>query len=187
MIKASELSKGMFVLIKDVPHLCVDREYVNPGKGSAFVRLKLKNIKTGLVVRQTNKVQDNMEDVDVEFREVQYLYGDDEGYAFMDNKSYEQFTVPLEGEEDKKDFLKEGDTYQIVFWENNPIDIKIPTKMVFTVTEAEKAERGDTVSGATKTVHCETGLAIRVPLFIKQGDRILVNTETREYQERVNS
>jgi elongation factor P len=187
MIKASDLSKGMFVLIKNEPHVCVEREYVNPGKGSSFVRLKLKNIKTGLVVRQTNKAQDNMEDVNVEFREVQFLYADAENFAFMDNKTYEQFTIPVEGEEEKRDFLKEGDTYQIVFYENNPIDIKLPTKMVFTVTEAEKAERGDTVSGATKTVTCETGLKVRVPLFIKQGDKVLVNTETREYQERVNS
>ncbi len=187
MIKASELSKGMFVLIKNEPHVCVEREYVNPGKGSAFVRLKLKNIKTGAVLRQTNKVQDNMEDVVVEYREVQYLYADAESFVFMDNKTYEQFNVSIEGEKEKQDFLKEGDAYQIVFWENTPIDIKLPTKMVFTVTQAEKAERGDTVSGATKTITCETGLKVKVPLFIKQGDRILVNTETREYQERVNN
>ncbi len=186
MIKASDISKGMFVLMKNEPHLCVEREYVNPGKGSAFVRLKLKNIKTGSVLRETHKVQDNMEECSVDFREVQYLYADDENYHFMDNANYEQFTIPIAGDEEKRDFLKEGDTYQVVFWENRPIDIRLPTKMVFTVTEAEKAERGDTVSGATKTITCETGLKVKVPLFIKAGDRILVNTETREYQERVN-
>jgi elongation factor P len=186
MIKASDISKGMFILIKNEPHVCVEREYVNPGKGSAFVRLKLKNIKSGLVVRQTNKAQDNLEDVNVEFRDVQYLYTDDESYHFMDTKTYEQLAIAVEGSEEKKDFLKDGEMYQVVFWVNTPIDIKLPTKMVFTVAEAEKAERGDTVSGATKTITCETGLKVRVPLFIKQGDRILVNTETREYQERVN-
>lgn len=186
MIKASDISKGMFILIKNEPHVCVEREYVNPGKGSAFVRLKLKNIKSGLVVRQTNKAGDDMEECSVEFRDAQYLYADEESYHFMDTKSYEQFAIPTEGEEEKRDFLKEGDSYQIVFWENRAIDIKLPTKMVFTVTQAEKAERGDTVSGATKTITCETGLKVKVPLFIKEGDRILVNTETREYQERVN-
>jgi elongation factor P len=187
MIKASDIAKGTFILINNQPHMCVEREYVNPGKGSAFVRLKLKNIKTGRVLAQTNKVQDNLEDVSVEFREVQFLYADAENYAFMDTKNYEQFNIPVEGEEEKRDFLKDGENYQVVFWADTPIDIKLPTKMVFTVTEAEKAERGDTVSGATKTITCETGLKIRVPLFIKQGDKILVNTETREYQERVNS
>ena len=186
MIKASDISKGMFIQIKNEPHLVVEREYVNPGKGSAFVRLKMKNVKTGSVLRETHKVQDNMEEVSVDFREVQYLYADDENYHFMDNSNYEQFTISIEGEEEKRDFLKEGDSYQVVFFENRPIDIKLPTKMVFTVTEAEKAERGDTVSGATKTITCETGLKVKVPLFIKEGDRILVNTETREYQERVN-
>jgi elongation factor P len=187
MIRASDIAKGTFILINNQPHVCVEREYVNPGKGSAFVRLKLKNIKSGRVLQQTNKVQDNLEDVSVEFREVQFLYADMENYAFMDTRSYEQFTIPVEGEEEKRYFLKDGENYQVVFWESTPIDIKLPTKMVFTVTEAEKAEKGDTVSGATKVITCETGLKVKVPLFIKQGDRILVNTETMEYQERVNS
>jgi elongation factor P len=187
MIRASDITKGSFILINNMPHVCVDREYVNPGKGSAFVRLKLKNIKNGLLLRQTNKVQDNLEDISVEYRDVQYLYADPDNYVFMDTRTYEQFQIPIKGEEEKKDFLKDGEVYQIVFWEHRPVDIKLPTKMVFTVAQAEKAERGDTVSGATKTITCDTGLKVKVPLFIKQGDRILVNTETREYQERVNS
>ena len=187
MIKASDVAKGTFILINNQPYICVEREYVNPGKGSAFVRLKLKNIKTGAVLRQTNKVQDNLEDVSVEFKEVQYLYTDAENFVFMDTKTYEQFSIPIEGEKEKRDYLKDGENYQVVFWGETPIDIRLPTKMVFTVTEAEKAERGDTVSGATKVVTCETGLKVKVPLFIKTGDRILVNTETGEYQERVNS
>ena len=127
------------------------------------------------------------EDVSVEYHEVQFLYADSENYAFMDTKTYEQFTIPVEGEEEKRDFLKDGENYQVVFWEQTPIDIKLPTKMVFTVSEAERAERGDTVSGATKVITCETGLKVKVPLFIKTGDKILINTETREYQERVNT
>ena len=119
--------------------------------------MKLKNIKTGSVLRQTNKVQDNLEDVSVEYKEVQFLYADAESYAFMDTKTYEQFSIPSEGEEEKRDFLKDGENYQVVFWEQTPIDIKLPTKMVFTVSEAERAERGDTVSGATKVITCETG------------------------------
>jgi elongation factor P len=187
MIRASDIGKGTFILINNQPYVCVERDYVNPGKGSAFVRLKLKNIKSGIVRQQTNKVQDTLEDVNVEFKESTFLYADPESYTFMDVKTYEQYAVPVEGEEEKLHYLKDGETYQLVFWEQTPIDIKLPTKMVFTVTEAEKAERGDTVSGATKVVTCETGLKVKVPLFIKQNDKILVNTESNEYQERVNS
>jgi elongation factor P len=186
MIRASDISKGTFLLINGQVYACAEREYVNPGKGASFVRLKLKNIKNGSVLRQTNKAVDELEECSVEYRDVQYLYADDENYHFMDNANYEQFTIGIAGEEEKHDFLKEGEVYSIIFWERQAIDIKLPTKMVFTVKEAERAERGDTVSGATKPVVCETGLKVRVPLFIKEGDRILVNTETREYQERVN-
>src|SRR5512140_927817 len=107
MIRASDISKGTFILINNQPHVCVEREYVNPGKGSAFVRLKLKNIKSGLVRAQTNKVQDNLEDISVEYRNVQYLYADPDNYNFMDTQTYEQFQIPIEGEEEKKDFLKD--------------------------------------------------------------------------------
>jgi elongation factor P len=104
----------------------------------------------------------------------------------MDLETYEQFTMPLQGLEDKKLFLREGDTVQLSFWDERPIDILLPYKIVLKVSQAEAGLKGDTVSGATKPVTMETGLVVRVPLFIKTGDKILVNTETREYVERVN-
>jgi elongation factor P len=186
MIKAGSISKGMFLLVKGEPHVVAEREFVNPGKGSAFVRLKLKSLVTGQVLKQVNKSQETVEDITVETREAQFLYADNESYVFMDLETYEQFTVPLQGQEDKKLFMREGDTYQLSFWEERPIDILLPYKIVLAVTQAEHALKGDTVSGATKPVTMETGLVIKVPLFIKQGDRLLVNTETREYVERVN-
>jgi elongation factor P len=186
MIKAGSISKGMFLLVKGEPYLVVEREFVNPGKGSAFVRLKLKSLVSGQVLKQVNKSQETLEDITVETREAQFLYADSEHYVFMDLDTYEQFTVPLAGQEDKKLFMREGDTYQLSFWEERPIDILLPYKIVLTVTEAEHALKGDTVSGATKPVTLETGLVVKVPLFIKEGDRLLINTETREYVERVN-
>ena len=186
MVKAGQLAKGMFVLFKNEPYLVADREFVNPGKGSAFVRLKLKHVKSGLVLRETIKSQETIEDITVEDAETQFLYADDESYHFMDSETYEQFTLPINGLEDRKSYLKEGETFQVVFWEEQPIDIKLPLKMVLAVTEAEEAIKGDTVSGTTKTVTVETGLTVRVPIFIKQGEKILVNTETGEYVERVN-
>ncbi|MBN2440398.1 MAG: elongation factor P [Spirochaetales bacterium] len=186
MVKAGSISKGDFILVKDSPHLVAEREFVNPGKGSAFVRLKLKNLITGQVLKQTVKSQESLEDIDVAIRNFQFLYSDAESSHFMDAESYEQYVIPAATIEEKRHFIKEGDTYQLVLWENNPIDLILPYKMEFKVIEAHNAIKGDTVTGATKTSIIETGLEIRVPLFIKTGDTILVNTETKEYVERVN-
>ena len=187
MTKAGAIDKGMFLLIKDEPHLVTEREFVKPGKGQAFVRLKLKNVRTGLVQRPVVKSHETVEEISVEEQPAQYLYADDASYHFMDTETYEQFTVPLSGFEEKKNYMKEGDTYELVMWEATPLEIKLPLKEVYTITLAEDAIKGDTVTGATKTVTCETGLSVKVPIFIKEGDRVLVNTETGEYVERVNS
>ena len=127
-----------------------------------------------------------MEEADVFDRDAQYLYADETSYHFMDSESYEQFVVPREGLDEKVYYMKEGDTYRIVMWESTPIDVSVPLKITLEVTEAEEGVRGDTVTGATKPVRTETGLDVRVPIFIKQGDKILVNTESGEYVERVN-
>jgi elongation factor P len=186
MIKAGSIAKGMFLLIKGDPYEVVEREFVNPGKGSAFVRLKLRNLKTGQVLKQVNKSQETLEESQVSNKSFQYLYADESNYHFMDTENYEQIVVPKLGLEDKQYFLKEGEEYQLVMWEDTPVEIALPYKMVFEVTEAEHAIRGDTVSGASKPVIIETGLQVKVPLFIKKGDKILINTETKEYVERVN-
>lgn len=187
MTKAGSIDKGMFILLKDEPHLVAEREFVKPGKGQAFVRLKLKNVRTGLVQRPVIKSHESVEEISVVDHPSQYLYADDSAYHFMDTETYEQYEIPLSGFEEKRNYMKEGDTYDVVMWESAPLDIKIPLKEVYTVSQAEDAVRGDTVTGATKTVACETGLVVKVPIFIKAGDRILVNTETGEYVERVNT
>lgn len=187
MIRAGAISKGTCLLIKNEPCIVVEREFVNPGKGSAFVRLKLKSLITGQVLKQVNKSQETLEDINVEARDSQFLYADSDFFHFMDLETYEQFTMPLQGQEGKKLFIREGDTVQLSFWDDKPIDILLPYKTVLTVTQAGEGLKGDTVSGATKQVTLETGLVVKVPLFIKEGDRILINTETREYVERSNT
>jgi elongation factor P len=184
MVKAGSIGKGMFLLVKGEPHLVTEREFVNPGKGSAFVRLKLKSLITGQTLRQVIKSQESVEDISVQTTDAQYLYSDGESYHFMDLETYEQFTMPLQGLEDKKLFIREGDTVQLSIWDERPIDILLPYKIVLAVKEAQTGLKGDTVSGATKPVTMETGLVVRVPLFIKEGDKLLINTETREYVER---
>jgi elongation factor P len=186
MIRGGDIGKGTVLLIKNAPYLVVEREFVSPGKGTAFARVKMKNLKDGSVLTQTIKTPDMVEDAEVETRDCQYQYDDGSNYVFMDSVSYEQINVPESLNENLKYYLKEGETYPIVIWEENPIDVKIPQKMVFNVTDGGNYIKGDTASGATMPVVTETGLTVRVPLFIKVGQKIRVNTETNEYLERVN-
>jgi elongation factor P len=187
MIKAGAIDKGMCLLMRNAPFLVVEREFVSPGKGSAFVRLKLKSLTTGQTLQETIKTNDSVEEAAVADRNAQYMYADDSDYHFMDADNYEQFAVPREGMEDKRFYLQEGHSYFCTEWEGKVIDVKIPYKIVLVVTEAQEALKGDTVSGATKPVTLETGLTVRVPIFIKQGEKVMINTETNEYVERVNS
>lgn len=186
MAKAGSLEKGMAILIKGEPFIVVEREFVKPGKGSAFVKAKLKNPNSGQVLRETMKTQDQIEEILVEDKDFQYLYSDGDNYHFMDIETYEQVEIPVATFPEYQELMKEGDTYTIIMWETRPLDIKLPFKIVYTVTKAEEAVKGDTVTGATKVVEVETGLKVKVPIFIKEGEKILVNTESKEYVERVN-
>ncbi|MDR1956887.1 MAG: elongation factor P [Treponema sp.] len=186
MIRGGDIAKGTCLLQKGQPYIVVEREFVNPGKGGAFARVKMKSIKDGAVLSLTIPTQMEVEDAMVSTHNCQYQYADQDHYHFMDNDSFDQYEVPIADMEDKKYYLKENDVYELTIWEDKVIDIKIPYKVTFTVVESENYVKGDTVSGATKPIVTETGLTVRVPLFIKWGDKILVNTESKEYVERVN-
>ena len=187
MIKAGQIDKGTALLIKGQPFICVEREFVNPGKGSAFVRLKLKSPTTGQVLQETIKSQDSVEDINVETMDYQYMYNDGENFHMMNVDTYDQFEVPMANFEGYELLMKDGETYRCTVYNDEILDIQIPSKVVYLVAEAEEAIKGDTVQGATKFVTTETGLRVRVPIFIKQGEKIRVNTETKEYLERVNN
>ncbi len=187
MIRGGDISKGTCLLVKGQPFLVVEREFYSPGKGSAYTKVKMKSLRDGSVLTQTIMTQTEVEDAIVENLSCQFQYSDTESFHFMDNNTYDQYEVPISSMEEKKYYLKEGESYDLVMWEEEVIDIKVPLKMVFTVAESENYIRGDTVSGATKPIVTDTGLTIRVPLFIKQDEKILINTETNEYVERVNN
>ena len=187
MIRAGDITKGTCLLQKGQPYLVAEREFHNPGKGTAVARIKLKSIKDGSTLSLTIPTQQEVEDAQVEIRSCQYQYSDQDNYHFMDSESYDQYEVSITEHEDRKYYLKESETYELTIWEGKVIDIKIPYKVVFTVIESPNYIKGDTATGATKPVVTETGLTVRVPLFIKEGEKILVNTETNEYVERVNS
>ncbi|MDR0643570.1 MAG: elongation factor P [Treponema sp.] len=186
MIRGGDIAKGTCLLQKGQPFLVIEREFHNPGKGTAIARVKMKSIKDGSVLTLTIPTQQEVEDATVDTHSCQYQYADTDFYHFMDNETYEQYEIPIAEMEDKKYYFQENEVYELTIWEGSVIDVKIPYKVVFTVAESENYVRGDTVSGATKPVVTETGLTVRVPLFIKQGEKILVNTETNEYVERVN-
>ncbi|MDR1400298.1 MAG: elongation factor P [Treponema sp.] len=186
MIRGGDIVKGTCLLQKGQPYLVVEREFHNPGKGTAIARIKMKSIKDGTVLSLTIPTQQEIEDATVDTHNCQYQYADQDIYHFMDNESYDQYEVAISDMADKKVYLQENEVYELTIWEGKVIDIKIPYKVVFTVAESENYVKGDTVSGATKPITTETGLTVRVPLFIKQGEKILVNTETNEYVERVN-
>ena len=187
MIRGGDIVKGSCLLQKGQPYLVVEREFHTPGKGTAVARVKMKSMKDGSVLSLTIPTQQEVEDAQVDMRRCQFQYADVDNFHFMDNESYEQYEVPISDDENRKHYLKEDVPYDLTIWEGKVIDVRYPTKMVFVVAESENYIKGDTVSGATKPIVTDTGLTVRVPLFIKQDEKILVNTETNEYVERVNS
>lgn len=186
MASPSEIKKS--VVLKDSQGLwvVVDFQHVNPGKGAAFVRTRIKNIQTGKVLETTYKMSESVMIVDVEHKTMQYLYHDATGYTFMDQETYEQFSMSDEDVGDAGRYLREGMDVHVSTYEGRPIAMELPRKMVFKIIEAADATAGDTVSGGnmTKEAVLEGGIRVRVPLFIKQGEEIVVNTETGEYVER---
>jgi elongation factor P len=183
-ITTAQFNKGMFIEFKGEPHQIVDLTFVNPGKGSAFVRTKLKSLKTGKVQEFTYKSGESAQEIPVATREMQYLYKEGENYIFMDNFSYEQYPIPSMMLGSYVNYLKSSDTYQILVNGDEAVGIRFPKKVHLRVTEADEGSKGNTVTGATKTVVVETGAVITVPLFIKQGDMLAIDPETGTYLER---
>jgi elongation factor P len=183
-ITTADFSKGMFIEFKDEPHQITELTFVNPGKGSAFVRTRLKSLKSGKVQEFTFKSGESAVEVPVATREMQYLYKEADKYIFMDNFSYEQFGISEDMLGNYINYLKPNDTYQILVNGDEAVGLRFPKKVRLTVTEADDGARGNTVSGATKTVVVETGAVVTVPLFIKQGEVIAIDPETGAYLER---
>lgn len=185
-ISTAQFRKAMFIIFKDEPHQIVEFQHVNPGKGSAFVRTKLKSLKSGRVQEFTYKSGETVVEYPVETHEMQYLYKDNATgkYVFMDNFSYQQYEIEESILTDYIEYIKPNDTYQVLVNEDDAVGMRFPKKVRLTVTEADEGAKGDTVSGANKVVTVETGKKVPVPLFIKVGDIIAIDTETGQYLER---
>lgn len=185
MASTSEIRKGVVIKNQNDLLVVVDFQHINPGKGSAFVRTRMKSLASGKVVETTYKTSESVDIVQVQFQNMQYLYKTDGRYAFMDNKSYEQ--VEMDGDliGDEAKYLKEGIECIVGVYEDKPVSIQLPKKIKYTVVEAAPAVRGDSAAGSvTKEIGLDNGLRVYAPIFIKEGENILVNTETGQYCER---
>ena len=159
-------------------------QHVKPGKGGAFVRTKLKNLRTGAVVDKTFRADEKVPLAVIDKREMQYLYREGSSYVFMDSDSYEQLPVDARDLGQAVRYLKEGDTAVLPTYQDRVIGIELPAAVELTVTETEPGVQGDRVSGARKPATVETGLVVQVPLFVEPGGRIKVDTRTGEYLAR---
>jgi len=184
MAKATDISKDVIICERDDLFAVVEFQHVSPGKGSAFTRARLKSLRTGKVLEQTFKDSDEVDIVDVERRKMQYLYTDASGATFMDNGNYQQVTVSREALGDRLAYLQEGREVSVLMHEQDPVTVEIPRKVSLKVVETVPGVRGDTSGNVTKDAKLENGLSIKVPLFIKEGEMVIVNTETGEYVER---
>lgn len=183
-ITTAQFKKGNFIEFRGEPHQITDFQFVNPGKGSAFVRAKLKGLKSGKVIEFTYKSGESVEELPINTREMQYLYKENDSYVFMDNFSYEQYNISESLLEGFIKYLRPNDTYQVLVYNEEAVGIRFPKKVWLKVTEADEGAKGNTATGATKTVVVETGAVITVPLFIKEGDTIGIDPETGAYLER---
>jgi elongation factor P len=184
MYSTSDFRRGLKIELEGKPFIVVDFLHVKPGKGGAFVRTRLKNMETGQVLEKTFRSGEKIDRPDLVEREMQYLYQDTEGYCFMDNNNYEQIFIDEDHLGESKNFLKENTDVEVLFFNNKPIGIELPTFIELDVIQTDPGIRGDTATGATKPATLETGVIIQVPLFINENDKVKVDTRTGEYVER---
>jgi elongation factor P len=186
VIATSDFRKGAKILFRDEPYIIVDFQHVKPGKGGAYVRTKMRNMMTGLILEETFRSGEKFKKPDLAYRDMQFLYQDGGMYHFMDQESYDQVALNKENITDILDYLKEQTAYTILYFDEKPIAVTPPTFMELKVTETPPGVRGDTAQGGgSKPATLETGIVIQVPLFINEGDILKVDTRDNNYIERV--
>ncbi|HFD80373.1 MAG TPA: elongation factor P [Gammaproteobacteria bacterium] len=180
----NEFRGGLKIMLDGDPCSIIENEFVKPGKGQAFNRVKIRNLKTGRVIERTFKSGETVEAADVMETDMQYLYTDGEFWHFMDPDSYEQIAADATAVGDAKKWLKEQDTCLVTLWNGTPISVTPPNFVLLKVTETDPGVRGDTSGGGGKPATLETGAVVRVPLFIDEGEVVKVDTRTGEYVGR---
>lgn len=185
MIFAGDLRPGMKIEVDGVPFVVTDYQWVKPGKGGAFNRTKLRNMRTGATVERTFRTEEKLTPAALEERQAQFLYQSGDEFHLMDTETYEQFFLSEAQLGDARKYLREEMVVTIVSHRGSPLAVEVPTFVELAVVETEPGLRGDTASGGSKPATLETGAVIQVPLFINVGDRVRVDTRTGAYIERV--
>jgi elongation factor P len=185
MLDTSEIRKGLKVQIEGVPYEVVYFQFVKPGKGQAFTRTKMRNMISGSILERTFKSGEKLEKADMEERQMQYLYPEEDFYVFMDTGTYDQLRLTEAQLGENKYYLSDGIMVDMLIFNERPIGVTPPNFVEFEITETEPGFKGDTSGGTTKPAKIITGLELQVPLFIEQGEKVRIDTRTGEYAERV--
>jgi elongation factor P len=186
MASTTDIRKGLKIEIDGVPYHIVEHQFVKPGKGQAFTRCRIRNLNTGAVIERTWKSGESVDLADVETRKMTYSWAESDTYVFMDSNTGDQIHVERDKVGDASRFLTEGLDVDVTLYNGNAIGIELPPNVVMQVVESEPGIKGDTASGATKPAKLATGAVVNVPLFIKEGEWIKVDTTSGQYLERVN-
>jgi len=185
MVSTNDIRPGQSILLDGTLYLILEYQHVKPGKGKAFVKTKLKNLSGGGVVDKTFRADEDVKQAFIDKQQFQYLYKDCDSYIFMNNETFEQINLNNDIVENKYLYLTSNQEVTIQMHEDTPIDLVLPPTVNLLVTSAEPAVKGDTVSSSTKSVTCETGLILNVPMFIEEDELIKVDTKNSSYMTRV--
>ncbi len=185
MLDANELRKGTTFIMDGELYQVLEYQHYKPGRGNAIIRTKLRNLRTGTTIPKNFLSGERFEEAPVERRAAQYLYNDGEFFYFMDTETYDQVRVPAAVMDEKGGYLREGREAVLTVLEAEALDVELPLAVELEVVESELAVAGDTATGSNKTITCETGLQVQVPLFVEVGDVIRVDTRSGEYVTRV--
>lgn len=184
--EVSDFRNGLKIEMDGYPWAIVAFQHVKPGKGNAFTRTKLRNLVLGTTIERTFKSGEKFPQADIEMKEMQFLYKEQDSFNFMDTTNYEQVNLPADNLGDEKSLLKDNTVVNILFYKGKAISVELPTFVSLQVKETEPGIRGDTATGTLKPATLETGAIVNVPLFINQGDMLKIDTRSFEYVERVN-
>lgn len=184
MLSLSEIKIGALIKINNEPYIVIRADHHKMGRGGAVLKTKLRNLINGNILERTFQGNDRAEEAETDTQKANYLYKTETEAAFMNNESYEQFNLPLEQIGDKLKFLKEGTDVDIFYFQGRPMALKLPIKISLKVTSAPPGVKGNSAGNVTKIVELETGAQINVPMFVNEGDVIVVNTDSEEYVGR---
>lgn len=185
MIETGEFRKGLKIEFEGQPYVITDFQHISPGKGAAFTRTKMKNLLTQNTIERNIRSGEKVGVPDIEQRQYQYMYSDNDGHHLMEQKNYEQIQLSDTEVGDAKNYFQEGAQIDVLFYKGKPITVEPPTFVVLTIVETQPGIRGDTVSGGDKPAKLETGAVVQVPLHLNEGDKIRVDTRDNKYVEKV--